>query len=231
MGQVDIFRLTGQRQVPVLKDDSHILADSTTIALYLERTYPERPILPAAPKQRGLNLMMESWADEVIVPNARIAMVGAFKQHPNFRAALLPNTVPDLFRNLMGAVPGDVLNFVGTGVGFGPDDTKRATNTLKQALESLCLLLQDSPYLTGDQPALADFTVAALTMYLKFPASRYVDLPAGICDQGVPGLADVPEYEPFFQWRDRLYADYRAVRDVEPPADASASGPTPISID
>jgi glutathione S-transferase len=233
VGQVDIYRLSGQRQVPVLKDNETVIADSTAIALYLDKTYPDRPILPQEPKTKGMCLLLEDWADESFVPNARVAMVGAFKQHPNFRTALLPSTTPDLLRNLVGSVPGDLLNFVGTGVGFGPEDTKAATAALKQNLEALCLMLQDDrPYLLGDLPTLADFAVAALTMYIKFPSSRYVDLPDGICDKGVPGLADVPEYQPFFAWRDRLYSEFRAVRnDATPGTPGSSDGPTPISID
>jgi glutathione S-transferase len=233
VGQVDVFRISGQRQVPVLKDNETVIADSTAIAQYLDKTYPDRPILPADPKIKGLCLLLEDWADEAMVPNARKVMIGAFKQHPNFRTALLPSTTPEMLRNLVGAVPGDLLNLLGTGVGFGPEDIKTATAALKLNLESLCLMLQGGqPYLLGDLPTLADFAVAALTMYIKFPSSRYVDLPQGICGKGVPGLADVPEYQPFFDWRDRLYSEFRAVRDVTasetPP---SSGGPTPISID
>ena len=233
VGQVDVFRLSGQRQVPVLKDSDTVIADSTAIALYLDKTYPERPIIPRDAKARGMCLLIEDWADESLVPNARKVMVGAFKQHPNFRTALLPSTTPDLLRNLVGSVPGDLLNLVGTGVGFGPDDIKVATAALKQNLESLCLMLQDNqPYLLGDLPTLADFAVAALTMYIKFPPNRYVDLPEGICGKGVPGLADVPEYQPFFDWRAHLYHEFRAMRDMATPgASGTPGGPTPISID
>ncbi len=231
VGQVEIFQMSGQRQVPVLKDNDQIIPDSTAIALYLERTYPDRPLLPTDPKQRGLCLALEDWADEAIVPNARKVMVGAFKQHPNFRTALLPATTPDLLRNLVGALPGDLLNLVGTGVGFGPDDIKLAARALKQNLAALGLMLQGSPYLLGDQPTLADFAVAAATMYIKFPTSQYVDLPAGIGGKGVPGLVDVPEYQACFDWRDRLYSEFRTPRADAPPPTSSSSGPTPISID
>jgi len=230
VGQVEIFQMSGQRQVPVLKDNEQIIPDSTAIALYLERTYPDRPLLPVDPKQRGLCLALEDWADEAIVPNARKVMVGAFKQHPNFRTALLPATTPDLLRNLVGALPGDLLNLIGTGIGFGPDDIKTAASALKQNLDALCLMLQSSPYLLGAQPTLADFAVAAATMYIKFPTSQYVDLPAGIGGKGVPGLADVPEYQAFFEWRDRLYSEFRTPRADAPPS-VSTTGPTPISID
>lgn len=230
VGQVEVFQMSGQRQVPVLKDGEQIIPDSTAIALHLEKAYPDRPILPADPKQRGLCLALEAWADEAIVPKARVVMVGAFKQHPNFRTALLPSFTPAPLRSLVGALPGDVLNLVGTGVGFGPEDIKIATAGLRQDLEALVLMLQDSPYLLGDTPTLADFAVASATMYLKFPTAQYVDLPDGIGGKGVPGLVDVPESQAFFAWRDRLYTEFRTPRANVPPATPS-SGPTPISID
>ncbi|MEM0981838.1 MAG: glutathione S-transferase family protein [Cyanobacteria bacterium P01_H01_bin.58] len=229
VGQIDLYRMSGQRKVPVLKDGTEIIPDSTAIARYLDEKYPDRPLIPVDPQQQGLCLALEDWADESLGIQGRKAMIGAFSKHPNFRTALLPTTTPDLVKNLVGAVPGDVLSLLGTGVGFGPEDIKEANNILKQALESLCLMLTNSPYLLGDQPTLADFAVAGITMYVKFPANRYVDLPAGICDKGVPGLADAISYKPFFDWRDRLYADYRQVRSGA--AATSAGGPTAINIE
>ncbi|MBF2034908.1 MAG: glutathione S-transferase family protein [Leptolyngbyaceae cyanobacterium T60_A2020_046] len=229
VGQFDVFRLSGQRQVPVLKDGETVVPDSTAIARYVDETYPDRPILPTDPKQRGLCLALEDWADESIGIHGRKAMIGAFNQHPNFRTGLLPANTPDLVKNLVGAVPGDILSFLGTGVGFGPESVKESTRILKQALEALCLMLQNSLYLLGDHPTLADFAVAGLSMYVKFPARRYVNLPEGICDKGVPGLADDADYAPFFEWRDRLYADYRQVRLGN--GGSGGSGPTSIAID
>ena len=46
VGQIELMQKSGSRQVPVLKDGSTYVAESTEIALYLERKYPERPILP-----------------------------------------------------------------------------------------------------------------------------------------------------------------------------------------
>ncbi|MBX2864971.1 MAG: glutathione S-transferase family protein [Leptolyngbyaceae cyanobacterium MAG.088] len=229
VGQVELFRMSGQRQVPVIKDGATVVADSSAIATYLDNTYPERPVLPADEAMRGLCLMLEDWADESIGPNARKAMIGAFNQHPSFRTSLLPSSTPDIVKGLVSAVPGDLLNLLGTGVGFGPDDIKTATLSLQNALTSICGVLSKHPYLVGAQPTLADFAVAGISMYLKFPAQRYVDLPAGLSEKGVPGLADNPDYELFWTWRDRLYADYRQVR-TEPPKDPG-SGPVKIGID
>ena len=92
IGQLDLFKLSGQRQVPVLKDGAEVIADSTAIAKYLDQRYPERPILPSDPKQRALCLLIEEWADESIGLNARKVMLGAFNQNPAFRKALLPSS-------------------------------------------------------------------------------------------------------------------------------------------
>ena len=231
IGQIDLYRLSGQRQVPVLKDGDVVVSDSTAIARYLDKQYPERPLIPLDSKSRGLCLMMEAWADESIGLNARKVMIGAFNQHPNFRTALLPISTPELVRTAVGAVPGDVLKLLGTGVGFGPEAVKSATEILRQDLEALCLILATQPYLCGDQPTLADFAVAGLSMYLKFPAATYVDLPVGICGKGVPGLADDPAFSPFWSWRDQLYVDFRQQRSMGPTAGAPTTGPVAIGID
>ena len=227
LGQFELFQMSGQRKVPVLKDGTEIIPDSTAIALYLDEKYPDRSILPSDLRQKGLCLALEDWADESLGIQGRKAMIGAFNKHPNFRTALLPNATPDLVKNLVGAVPGDLLSILGTGVGVGPDTIKEATHILKQALEALCLMLASQPYLVGDQPTLADFAVAGITMYIKFPDSQYANLPEGLCGKGVPGLADDISYQPFFDWRDRLYADYRQTRIGAP---AGSSGPTSINI-
>jgi glutathione S-transferase len=229
VGQIELFQMSGQRKVPVLKDGAEIIPDSTAIALYLEERYPDRPILPNDPRQKGLCLALEDWADESLGIHGRKAMVGAFNQHPNFRTALLPAATPDLVKNLVGAVPGDILSFLGTGVGFGPEAIKESTGILNQGLASLCMMLAEQPYLVGEQPTLADLAVAGITMYIKFPNRQYVDLPEGICGKGVPGLADDMSYQPFFDWRDRLYAEYRKVRTDAPPS--SSGGPTSINIE
>ena len=234
LGQIDLYRLSGQRQVPVLKEGDEIVPDSTAIARYIEAKYPDRPVLPADAKQKGLCLMMEAWADESIGLNARKAMIGAFNQHPNFRTALLPVSTPELVKTVVGSVPGDLLNLVGAGAGFGGDAVKSATDILRQDLESLCLILSTQPYLCGDTPPLADFSVAGLSMYLKFPSALYVDLPVGIGGKGVPGLADAPEFSLFWEWRDRLYQDFRKPRtgpSASAPVTGNSSGPVAIGID
>ncbi len=228
IGQVELFRMTGQRQVPVLKDGNQIVADSTEIAKYLDRQYPERPIIPTDPLQRGLCLLMEEWADESIGIKSRKALFGAISQDQNLRKSLLPTTTPDILKNLVEVIPSDLLKVLGFGVGYTPDVVKSAITDLKQDLEALCLLLSERPFLISDQPTLADLAVAGLSMLIKFPDGPYLELPATLRDKGIPGLADSVIYEPFFSWRDRLYAQYRKpITGYTTPRTA----PTSINID
>lgn len=228
IGQVELFRMTGQRQVPVLKDGNQIVADSTEIAKYLDRQYPERPLIPTDPQARGLCLLMEEWADESIGMKSRKALFGAISQDQNLRKSLLPTTTPDLLRNLVEVIPNDLLKVLGFGVGYSPDVVKSATKDLKQDLEALCLLLSERPFLIEDRPTLADLAVAGLSMLIKFPEGAYLELPATLRGKGVPGLGDSVVYEPFFSWRERLYAQFRKpVAGYSTPSTA----PTSISID
>ena len=226
VGQLELFRLSGQRRVPVLKDGTTVISDSTAIAMYLDRQYPDKPLIPSDPKQRGLCLLMEEWADQSIGLLSRKVLFGAVSQNPSFRTSILPNTTPDFLKTIVGSVPSELVELLGAGVGYSADVVKEAKDSLKQDLEALSLILLDSPYLVTDQPTLADFAVAGLSMLLKFPTGPYLEIPNDLKGKGIPGFADSSIYETFFDWRDRLYADYR-----KPTASTVGNGSAPTSIE
>ena len=228
IGQMELLQKSGSRQVPVLKDGSTYIADSTEIAFYLDRKYPEKPLLPEEPVARGQCLLMEEWADESIGIKGRKAFIGALNQNQTFRTAMLPQETPGLVKNLVGAIPGEFLDVLGMGVGFGGDAVKEAKKGLKQDLEALSLILANQPYLIGDSPTLADLAVAGLSMIIKFPEGSYLNIPEQLKGRGIPGLADNPAYETFFTWRDRLYADFRQGSSTPK---SNGSAPTTINIE
>lgn len=229
VGQIEVMRMSGQRQVPVLKDGNTVVADSTAIAFYLEEKYPEKPIIPVDPVHKGQCLLIEEWADESIGIKGRKALIGAINQNQNFRTAILPQQVPDVVKNLVGAVPGELLSVLGVGVGLGPDAIKQARTGLHQDLEALSLILEQRPYLVTDYPTLADITVAAMTMILKFPEGNYVDLPNNLKGKGIPEFTDSSKYEAFWSWRSRLYTEFR--RPLNANTITGDSAPTTIEIE
>ncbi|MBF2057467.1 MAG: glutathione S-transferase family protein [Cyanobacterium sp. T60_A2020_053] len=227
LGQLEVFKISGQRQVPVLKDGETVIADSTEIALYLDRKYPEKPLIPSDAVARGRCLLMEEWADESLGMKGRKAFLGALNQYPNFRTSFLPSDTPDLLKTALGAIPAELLG------GLGAEVFKKAEKGLKQNLEALTLILQNQPYLIGDEPTLADLTVAALTTIIKFPDIQYFEAPVNLQGKGIPGLADNSSYEPFFAWRDRIYSEYRqpASPSKSPNQTKDENKPTSIEIE
>jgi glutathione S-transferase len=56
-------------------------------------------------------------------------------------------------------------------------------------------------------------------------------LPEALKGKGIPGLADSTLYETFFDWRDRIYAEYRNPLTASTTTPSSGSAPTSIEID
>ncbi|EDY38494.1 glutathione S-transferase zeta class [Cyanobium sp. PCC 7001] len=200
VGQLELFRLSGQRQVPVLVDGSEVIADSTAIAHHLEQKHPLPALLPADPAERARVLLLEDWADTSLAAGARLALVQALASDPVLRAGLLPDATPGPLRQLVSSLPGGVMAGVGdtlTGlVGV------QARQQLQSNLEQLAVLVTGRGYLVGETLSLADLAVVAQLSVLSFPSSAG----APLAGHGVSGVADHPLLQPLFQWRDGILA-------------------------
>ena len=194
VGQVAVFRLSGQRQVPVLVDGETVLADSTAIALHLEQREVDPALVPTDPRQAAQVRLLEDWADTTLAAAVRVALVQAAALDPQLRVALLPDDLPDPVRRVMGSIPGGWVSNVTELV----NQNERAE--LLASLEQLSIAVQAAPWLVGNAMSLADLAVAAQLSLLRFPASSG----AALSGQGVPGLSDHPKLQPLFQWRDQL---------------------------
>ncbi|HYL34128.1 MAG TPA: glutathione S-transferase family protein [Stellaceae bacterium] len=64
----DRIAQSGQGRVPVLVDGDKWIADSWTIAEYLEDTYPDRPSLFGGGAGRALSRFYVGWADTILQP-------------------------------------------------------------------------------------------------------------------------------------------------------------------
>ena len=194
IGQVSLFRLSGQRQVPVLVDGDDVVSDSSAICRYLEEMRPEPVLIPADPKQRAQMQLIEDWADTTLAAAVRSALLQAAADDAQLREVLLPDDVPSPVRQLMSGLPGGWLSSFGELLG----QEQRAS-----MLSSLCSVadgLDPNGCLVGHAISLADLAVAAQLSLLRFPASSGESL-AG---RGVPGISDHPRLQNLFRWRDQL---------------------------
>jgi len=203
LGQVDLFRRSGQRQVPVLQDGDELVVGSVAIGRYLEKAVAEPALLPSNAQDRARALLWENWADTTMAHGARMALLQAVSQDNELRRALLPVATPSLLRDLLGAFPGEVM------AGVSQLLTHGGLQQLKQALEHLTVLTADGGPLIGEHYSVADLAIGAQLYGLRFPHCAGAEL-AGA---GVPGIGDHPLFEPLFAWRDQLY---QAVGRVTP---------------
>ncbi|MFN6340209.1 MAG: glutathione S-transferase family protein [Cyanobacteriota bacterium] len=198
LGQIELFRLSGQRQVPVLVDGSEVIADSTEIALYLEQRHPLPQLVPTDPVERAQVLLLEDWADTALAGACRRALLQAAASNPKLRSALLPEATPSPLRQLVGALPGGLMGPLGDTLSslLAPLEARQ----LHRDLEQLSQLVAGRGYLVGGKLSLADLAVVAQLSLLRFPASAG----APLAGEGVSGMADHPVFQPLFHWREGI---------------------------
>lgn len=109
-------------KIPVLQEDDYYLPDSSAILDYLEAAYPEKPLFPKDPKERGRAVFLEEYADGGIATKATGAIffqrvVGPrFMGQPTDEAVVqkaITEDVPPLLDYLEGLLQGGKSFLVG----------------------------------------------------------------------------------------------------------------------
>ncbi len=204
--QLRIRKLSGQRKVPVIEDDGEVVSDSTEIALYLERQYPDAPhLLPESGIERNEVLDLEHRIDKIL---GNFAPVVWFDHASRDRGKLARFLKAEVFGLPSGRWSAGACGSL-MQLSRARRVVAKAECLTRELLLDLAQRLSKGPFLTGNEPNLADVAAAGLAFHLKFPRSKHLALPdlAGI---GVPGWADDPELTRFFEWRDEMYRRYFA---------------------
>jgi len=170
----DKIAFSGQKRVPVLKDDETVVSDSWKIACYLEDAYPDRPSLFGGPEGRGMTHFVNCWTDTVL--------------HP----ALIRTIIYDIFESLDAA---DKPYFrESREKRFGMTLEEMAANrdtslaAFRTVLAPLNALLADQSFVCGESPAYGD--------YLVFGAFQWARVLSPVT------LLELDE--PLHAWRERM---------------------------
>ncbi|WP_269607363.1 glutathione S-transferase family protein [Prochlorococcus marinus] len=194
VGQFNIFRLSGQRQVPILKDRDNVISGSSEIIEYLEEIKPEPQLIPSNPKEAAQVHLIENWADTTFSNAAKKALLKSATLNKDLRVALLPNEIPSSIKEFLGKLPCEAINEFGSLINYGED------SSLLKSLENLSNLVHEKEWLVGNSLSVADLAVAAQLSLIKFPTSSG----EVISGKGCKGLADDPKLKNLFTWRDQL---------------------------
>jgi glutathione S-transferase len=141
----DAIAFSGQGRVPVLVDGERTVSDSWAIALYLEETYPERPSLFGAAAAITVTRFINAWADTVL-------QGGMIRLIVSDIAAIVHDKDKAYFRESREQRFGMPLEEITAG----REDRIR---TFRESLLPLRHTLSTQPYLSGHEPAYADYIV------------------------------------------------------------------------
>jgi glutathione S-transferase len=143
--QKDRIAFSGQGRVPVLLDGETVVADSWEIALYLERTYPERPSLFGGGHGPAHAQFVNAWADMALNPGIlRLVIADIFQ-------ALRPED-QGYFRESREKRFGRALEQIAEG-------REQLVTEWRQSLLPLRTVLARQPWLGGEAPDYTDYIV------------------------------------------------------------------------
>jgi glutathione S-transferase len=141
----DRIAQSGQGRVPVLVDGDKWIADSWTIACYLEDAYADRPSLFGGGAGRALSRFYVGWADAVLQPAILRLVVRDIVDHlhPKDRAYFRKTREERLGKTLEAVVA----------------DREKTLPAFRALLAPLRLVLKEQPFLGGASPLQADYIV------------------------------------------------------------------------
>ncbi|WP_198969083.1 glutathione S-transferase family protein [Xylophilus sp. ASV27] len=206
MPKPDVQALTGgYRRTPLLQIGADIYCDTALICDVLEHRQANPTLYPA--RAKGMARILAQWADSTLFWAAM-----AYSISPKGAASLFAGAPPEAakaFANDRGAMSVNMTR-------LRPADAAAA---YRSYLRRLANMLEESPFLLGDAPCVADFSVYHA---LWFTRSR-VPVMAGILD-ATPGVLD---------WMDRMAAiGHGRPQDLgSAEAIAIAAAATPVPVD
>ena len=161
-------------KVPVLIDGETSVADSWTIATYLEDRYPDRPSLFGGEGGRAMGRMLNWWGDVAVVGGMFPLIVADIPGH------LKPEDA-DYFRRTREARLGKSLEEALAG-------RDQSVEGFRRALDPMRLTLKTQAYLGGVAPNYAD--------YIVFGAFQWARV--------VSPFKLLAENDPVYAWREKL---------------------------
>lgn len=135
----------GWKTIPVIRDGEAVIRDSFDIALYLDRTYPDRPSLFGGPGGEAMARFVERWSQGTIhlyLGSAAILDILALLDEPNAR----------YFRESREARFGKPLEAVAAV-------REPELDAFRRSLHPLRTMLGFQPFIGGEAPLFSDYIV------------------------------------------------------------------------
>lgn len=153
--------LAGSDTLPLLRDGKRLINDSTKIAYYLEKYYPQRPLLPESGAARRQVIELEQQFDRYGVAVRRWVYGLTLDQPQLMTVFFAPYRLPGWLKAAYAPLMKRLLK---RGYGIRPEVMAATAARVQEGLALIEARIQGDPdcYLVGDQLTLADITAASM---------------------------------------------------------------------
>ncbi len=156
----ETIRFSGQRKVPIIRDDGQIVLDSWKIACFLEQRYPDRSSLFGGQPGQNLTHFMNLWADRELVaslvPTLMLDVLDCVEEQD---AVHLRSQMEAVFKKKLEDLYAD---------------RAKSLEQFRKRLSPVRRILSDSPFLAGEKPAYADYILFGTLQWARVVSAEKV---------------------------------------------------------
>jgi glutathione S-transferase len=179
--ELDTINFSGQSKVPVLVHNENTVSDSWAIANYLEHTFSDSAPLFGASSTLALSKFVNHWADTILAP--AIAGLVVTDIYAN-----IAQCDREYFRESREKRFGKTLEAI-------TQHRDVTVHEFRKSLAPLRTTLQSQPFLSGNAPAYADYSVFGHFMWAR----------------NISGFELLDKDDSICQWRDTLLDAFEAM--------------------
>lgn len=174
---VQITRLSGQPQVPVLRIGGELVKGSSAIIDSLERSHPEPPLVPADAAERERAFEIREQFDDEVGPAVRMALFFDTLPEPDYLARMFSTGKGTLTRAVYRGMMPLVGLVMKRSMKIDAEGAARARERTREALDFVAKHAGPEGYLVGRRFSVADLTAASLLMLTTYPPEIQPPLP------------------------------------------------------
>jgi len=188
----EVIAFSGGKTVPVIRDGEKVVRDSWKIAEYLEERYPQAPSLFGGAIGHGVTQSFVTWLDRAILPSMLATIAADAHDRVDPRDA-------DYFRQTL------VEGALKTTLDAARAGAEAAAGKLQRAVEPLHAALKRQPFISGAQPAYADYALFSIFQWARVMTPRQL----------------LEAQSPLGAWRERVLDLHGGMARKVPTAEAS----------
>ena len=148
-------------KLPCLEHDGKFIGDSTDIAYYIEESFPEKPLLPEDPAQRGMIHVLDDWADESLYMYEMFLRF-TFRHNADFNLPRMLHADKPLVQKFMPRLIRKGVFGILKSQGLARKTEAHVLRDIGRHIDALSKMLSAGDWLVGDSLTLADISVYSM---------------------------------------------------------------------